>query len=644
MRSSSLSSDSLHATRRASVFRALLRVSAVAFVLGLCATRAWAIEPPAHLLFANNRDDRNLPASCTDDPRGLRTHPAIAKAIGALALPADRLALLGCAKGEFSAGSDAGFTDDDLRVSVVYPSQADLPTDQYIAALLHELGHAWQIFGAGGLAALQDKTSSDRIELGADFMAGVLAFRVGSLTPDSFQTNAEVVGRYRETSDQHGNPVQRTMAFRYGYFYDRNNAKKELSAAYADMQGEFYQQLVRRTSRAATTTAATRAPALSLDKINACTEISELWRRLDEGRKLGTCRPAEGAIERAIAGRIPAPGQLCFLADPPGGVLAGFSCVSARNQETKRFGMLYCHRAADEKIVTSFEDDHARYYADAERHYLQSASRCEGFNRDASTVSATLFSWHTLMVAKPRFGYAAHRGVNSTGSVLHGFALVDERLRAAPRAIEVIELSVGDGIRFVNPDAGERLGAWNLELDSANPMIAEMNKTYRKFDAPVRAIAHDHEIRRVAADRDTRTHATRIDEWVNVIARELASDGMKPIPQAEMDRFLRRMGKDFRTFTEESKLYGLKDEIPQQTGPLKMYFDDSHADCADGDSGIAAGVFSTIDTEPLSADYGSVDVFLLGVGKCSRPLAMRLAKERLESITERLRKHLRENP
>lgn len=100
------------------------------------------------------------------------------------------------------------------RFLVRYPSSV---RSNYLAPIVHELAHVVQMRDAGSLAALNARDNSRRIELGADFLAG-LAFNVSlkQLNGGDFETNLELAGSYKVAADDHGLPEQRTQAFRLG--------------------------------------------------------------------------------------------------------------------------------------------------------------------------------------------------------------------------------------------------------------------------------------------------------------------------------------------------------------------------------------------------------------------------------------------
>ncbi|MBI3149221.1 MAG: hypothetical protein HYZ17_12000 [Betaproteobacteria bacterium] len=105
-------------------------------------------------------------------------------------------------------------SSDGKRFLIRYPSQVG---SNYLAPIVHELAHVVQMRDAGGLAVLNPRENSHRIELGADFLAG-LAFNIslGHIGGGDFETNLELAGSYTVTVDDHGLPEHRTQAFLRG--------------------------------------------------------------------------------------------------------------------------------------------------------------------------------------------------------------------------------------------------------------------------------------------------------------------------------------------------------------------------------------------------------------------------------------------
>jgi hypothetical protein len=128
------------------------------------------------------------------------------------AIPPNVVSFRSCPGGRFSA---TPHETDSSRFVITYPSSTK---SDYLAAVVHELAHVVQIRTAGGLNALDPKANSRRVELGADFLAG-LAFNgvLKHLKFGNFETSLNLIGSYKAAkSDDHGLPGHRAQAFRLG--------------------------------------------------------------------------------------------------------------------------------------------------------------------------------------------------------------------------------------------------------------------------------------------------------------------------------------------------------------------------------------------------------------------------------------------
>jgi hypothetical protein len=214
---------------------------AIAVVAG--ATASSAQSASEQFLFSKSGAGQDA-AGCSTDPLGFSGDAAIKNAIRQLDLAGAAIEFVGCTTGEFRSSSPPGIDDSDLRFRIYYPVARDLRHADYIAPLSHELGHAFQIRQAGSMAALKRSLESRQIELGADYLVGLIAGRAGGIKLAQFQANVNLVGRYRESSDEHGTPVQRSYAFRYGFFFDKNHGGQTFDEAYAKFGDDFFTEIV----------------------------------------------------------------------------------------------------------------------------------------------------------------------------------------------------------------------------------------------------------------------------------------------------------------------------------------------------------------------------------------------------------------
>jgi hypothetical protein len=139
---------------------------------------------------------------------------------------------IGCDDAPFVTIPAFGLSDS--KFSIYYPTGVHLAHDGYLAPLLHEMGHDAKL-----KASLDD--SIERIELGADFIAGIGANRLG-LEPNAFLLNLSLFGSYNSRDfNYHGKPEDRAAAFRNGYFY--REEQSTVTDSYADFQDNRFAQI-----------------------------------------------------------------------------------------------------------------------------------------------------------------------------------------------------------------------------------------------------------------------------------------------------------------------------------------------------------------------------------------------------------------
>jgi hypothetical protein len=194
-------------------------------------------------LYSSHKDvepETNIqPVDCNDDPMHLREQQEIRIAIDALEISAVPFTFKGCRKAPFQVSPD---TLVGTEYVVYYELTNASSTADYLAPVIHELSHVFQLKLAGGMNALTTKYSRDRIELEADFLTGiVLANYLRDVPTAAFQSNLNLVGRYRETKPQYGTPERRVAAFRRGLFFP--DAKKGMTVAHLKFQGDIFGEI-----------------------------------------------------------------------------------------------------------------------------------------------------------------------------------------------------------------------------------------------------------------------------------------------------------------------------------------------------------------------------------------------------------------
>ena len=157
-------------------------------------------------------DEKVVVEPCGEDALGVGADEKIVSVMRYFDIPPRAISFRSCPGGRFSARPHG---TDGQRFIITYPSSAK---SDYLAAVVHELAHVVQIRAAGSLSALDAKTNSRRIELGADFLAG-LAFNsvLKNLKFGNFESSLNLIGSYNAAkSDDHGLPGHRAQAFRLG--------------------------------------------------------------------------------------------------------------------------------------------------------------------------------------------------------------------------------------------------------------------------------------------------------------------------------------------------------------------------------------------------------------------------------------------
>lgn len=184
--------------------------------------------------------------NCSPDPHGIAAHPMTAQLAREVGVSLGQVSFSGCQTADFSVFPLPG-AGTAPRYVIRYPVSAHYTYDAYVGPIAHEFSHIAQLSAAGGLAELRAglEQSPDRIELGADFIAGIIFRRhVSSLDRAQFQNSMELLGNYEVSGLlSHGTPEARMAAFRGGFYL--NPPPTSLAAAHQMFQDDRYPDLVR---------------------------------------------------------------------------------------------------------------------------------------------------------------------------------------------------------------------------------------------------------------------------------------------------------------------------------------------------------------------------------------------------------------
>lgn len=176
-------------------------------------------------------------AVCADaDPLNLASDPDIRKVMKALGVDSGKVRFKGCPGLRFSAESMV--MGSGRQYVITYPVDA---AGTYLAPVTHELAHVLQMEIAGGLTALR-QTPSKKIELGADFLTGIVFSReLPKAGLDEFQNNLSLSGKYVELEvGAHGRPDQRAAAFRTGAYWKCDAGKCDMRSLLDKFNWDLY--------------------------------------------------------------------------------------------------------------------------------------------------------------------------------------------------------------------------------------------------------------------------------------------------------------------------------------------------------------------------------------------------------------------
>ena len=197
-----------------------------------------------YAFFVGDRPVRVLP--CTGgDPLNVAKDGDVSSVMRALSISPGSVRFVGCNGVLFSTAEESmpGEVRPGKRYVITYPAAEDR---RYLAPITHELAHVLQLEATGSLERLRATLESKRIELAADFLTGVVFSRVlGHVDSAEFQHNLSQTGLYRDSSLlAHGDPTQRTAAFRRGRFFNFDSVAMSFPRASQEFQDNIYAQII----------------------------------------------------------------------------------------------------------------------------------------------------------------------------------------------------------------------------------------------------------------------------------------------------------------------------------------------------------------------------------------------------------------
>ena len=168
--------------------------------------------------FAVGTSNAPVSACAYEDPRHIGDEPRVRQTLEALQIPASAVIFRGCVGRYFNASEDMRTGTATGKYVVTYPSDLQSSIHAMVAPVIHELAHVAQMRRVQGLENLRRAYEPRRIELGADFVAGLIFAKVlKNADMKDFLLNLNLIGSYKTLDvSSHGTPEQRSGSFRRG--------------------------------------------------------------------------------------------------------------------------------------------------------------------------------------------------------------------------------------------------------------------------------------------------------------------------------------------------------------------------------------------------------------------------------------------
>lgn len=187
-------------------------------------------------------DDKNTYSFCKgEDIKDVSKDRVVQDVMRLLGINSTEVAFNGCKDYIFSAKQFEKKFRRSHNYEITYPDD-DLV--HYLAPIVHEIAHVFQFQLYKSMLKLMSSLSILRIELAADYIAGVVYYKLG-IKKNGYQHSVQLIGRYYEVStDHHGTPAQRIAAFRMGYEDARKESMRSIQYFNDKFQRDVYGEVI----------------------------------------------------------------------------------------------------------------------------------------------------------------------------------------------------------------------------------------------------------------------------------------------------------------------------------------------------------------------------------------------------------------
>jgi hypothetical protein len=577
-------------------------------------------------LFDNDGDPN--PTGCRGDVAHLAEWPAVRNMVAAYGIVQPPIAFQACAKTGFEVKIHLD-AHETYSYTIYYPVPGKGELKNYIAPMAHELAHVYQLMQAGNkyklLAQFPKESSSRHVELGADFLAGVVLKEFNSASMlNEFQLNLYLIGKYHEDqSTAHGEPQDRQNAFRLGYFLRDSKFTGPVSAANTYFQDELYGQFLNSKKKQLASARFGESSHLKLDTLDRCRDLRAVIAALRAGGSeyLQRCARPSGSLELAMLqmSRRRGSGDVCFIGGSGAPMLPNFQCAFAATSRDS--SELTCFR-------TVFKDDVRKYaesrdkHTEEERKYLDRASSC--FTKagiDSGRAHPATYPFPVNLISDFQFGFVVTAGGEGSKAavVSNGFASLDPDLFGADSDSHDVEyasflITPNVGIT-THSQSAVAAGDWSIEI---NDNIEECTRVTRERAPPGsprigKAMCRSIALRGPYVAQDKKEG--ELQQLQRAIVDSLRKNRYDEVPTSQLPLVNR---DDINLQFRAALPYGQRNHINQTlASKYAVLVNQRSLDCTGDNGALLSAIFSVLPEDEVRSDRGTLFMTLAEGGDCA---------------------------
>lgn len=164
---------------------------------------------------------------------------------------------------------------------------------------------------------------------------------------------------------------------------------------------------------------------------------------------------------------------------------------------------------------------------------------------------------------------------------------------------------------------------WTVTIDPMRDLLDNMNGEARRAGAPMFAQGVAFEMTRDGANYSYEDREVLSEGWALALANMLEAAGLEITSDVRLRRHTGMSVADFRDRMIRGQPYAIRETVERHAGHgIYILLDEQPPTCPP-DNGFLAMVLPYYPDEDVDSDYGSVAVFLLGIGPCASNAASR---------------------